>query len=579
MNLISRAFVIDVWSVLRWKWPILALLTFASAFLEGATVVALLPLLASFGGGSSGSTDRISRIFSSALDAFGLAVTPQTIAGLIVLLIAGSALMFISQSYLSARLHSFYVASWQRRMFSTFLAADYDFFVSRRAGDLVAAVANEPMRIGLAFSQLNVSFAAILFILVQIVISLFIAPLVVALLLAFGGLLFVLTRRWAQRAMDFGGAFTKVNADLTADVGEIIGGVKFVKATATEGRASARLFDTADRIEALSFGNVFDTQVVRAIFEYSGGLVIVALLLAGPTLLGADVSTVLVIVAIFVRLFPRVTGLRQSMQISDFHMPAFNEAMRLLREAETKREIISVDAPVGWPGGAPASILIEDVVVEFGARSVLKGVNAAIPAGGFVALTGHTGSGKTTLLDCILGLRKPTSGKIVVDGYELDSLPIRSWRQGVGYLGQDPMLFNASIRENLGWIRPQTTEAAMRAALNAAAADFVMRLPDGLDTIVGDHGSRLSGGERQRIALARALLGAPRLLVLDEATSSLDAETEDVVTKALSKLKGHITIVAISHRPALVREADLVIYLNEGKAEQIDAARAEAVIN
>jgi ATP-binding cassette subfamily C protein len=153
-------------------------------------------------------------------------------------------------------------------MFSTFLAADYDFFVSRRSGDLVAAVTTEPARIGLVFSQLNVSFAAVLFILVQIVISVFIAPLVVVLMLAFGGLLFALTRRWAKRAMDFGGDLTRVNADLTADIGEIVGGAKFVKATATEDRAAARLSGAADRMELLSFGNAFDTQVVRAIFEY-----------------------------------------------------------------------------------------------------------------------------------------------------------------------------------------------------------------------------------------------------------------------------------------------------------------------
>jgi ATP-binding cassette subfamily C protein len=130
-------------------------------------------------------------------------------------------------------------------------------------------------------------------------------------------------------------------------------------------------------------------------------------------------------------------------------------------------------------------------------------------------------------------------------------------------------LFNSSIRENLRWIKPQTADEEIYSALDAAAADFVRKLPDGLDTLVGDHGSRLSGGERQRIALARALLGHPRLLVLDEATSALDAETEEIVTSALAKLKGRITIVAITHRPALVREADVVISLHNGKAEKV----------
>lgn len=566
----SYVFVKDAWATLRWKLPLLALLTFANALLEGATVASLLPLLASLGKDGSATPDRISKIFAEGMNWVGLSATAATIAGLIVVLIAVSAATFIVQSYVASRLQALYVASWQRRMFSAFLAADYDFFVLRRTGDLVAAVTNEPWRIGLAFSQINLVLAAVLFIFVQVIIALFIAPLVVGLLVIVGALLFATTRWWTVRAAHFGTELTKVNADLTVDTSEIVGGAKFVKATATEERAFDRFAGSVDRLETLSFGNAFDGQVVRAIFEYSGGLLVVALLFFGPELLSVDVGAILVIVAIFVRLFPKITGLRQNLQIVDFHVPAFGIASDLLREAELKREVTSNSKPDGWPGAAPASIALDSVSVTIGSRSLLTGVNVAIPAGGFVAFTGHTGAGKTTLMDCILGLRRPTSGVVRVDGHPLDRLPTTTWRRGIGYLGQDPMLFNASIGENLRWIRPHTTDAEIRSALEAAAADFVERLPDGLDTMVGDHGSRLSGGERQRIALARALLGSPRLLVLDEATSSLDSETEEIVTKALLRLKGRITIVAISHRPALVREADFVINLSGGRAERIE---------
>lgn len=571
----SLAFIKDAWATLRWKLPLLALLTFANALLEGATVAALLPLLASVGGAGSVAPDRISRIFADGLSWLGLPATAGTIAGLIVVLIAVSAATFIVQSYIAARLQALYIASWQRRMFSAFLAADYDFFASRRTGDLVAAVINEPWRIGLVFSQVNLVVAAVLFIFVQIIIALFIAPLVVALLVIVGALLFVTTRWWTVRAAHFGTELTKVNADLTVDTSEIVGGAKFVKATATEARAFDRFAGSVDRLEGLSFGNAFDGQVVRAIFEYSGGLLVVALLFLGPRLLSVDVGAILVIVAIFVRLFPKITGLRQNLQIVDFHLPAFGIAFGLLQEAGSRREVASVSKPEGWPGSEPASITLDDVSVAFGARPLLTGVNVEIPAGAFVAFTGHTGAGKTTLMDCILGLRRPSSGVIRVDGHALDRLPSAAWRQGIGYLGQDPMLFNSSIGENLRWIRPQTTNQEISASLAAAAAEFVERLPNGLDTIVGDHGSRLSGGERQRIALARALLGSPRLLVLDEATSSLDAETEEIVTRALLRLKGRITIIAISHRPALVREADFVINLSNGRAERIETPLAQ----
>lgn len=575
MNAASYSFVRDAWAALRWKLPLLALLTFLCALLEGATVASLLPLLSGFSHTTSGPTDHISKIFFQLIEAIGLSVTPLSIAALIVILIVSSAAAFLLQSFLAARLQSFYVGFWQRRMFSGFLAADYEFFVSHRTGDLVTAIANEPMRIGLVFSQFNVAAAALLFVLVQIAISLFIAPIVVGLLLVFGALLFVLTRWWAVRALAFGAEQTKLNADLIADTEEIIGGAKFVKATATEDRAFARLAATVNRMEEVSFGNTFDAQVVRAIFEYSGGLLVVALLYAGPKFLTVDVGAILVIIAIFVRLFPRITGLRQSLQIIDFHMPAFSEAMRLLREARSNHVIAPAALPAGWPPTHAASIVIDNLSVQIGSRAILDHVGFSVPAGSFVALTGQTGSGKTTLLDCALGLRKPTSGSIKIDGYPLDILPVAAWRREIGYLGQDPILFNASIRDNLRWIKPETSDEEMHAVLKAAAADFVERLPDGLDTLVGDHGNRLSGGERQRIALARALLGHPRLLVLDEATSSLDADTEELVTQALARLKSRITVIAITHRPALVREADFVINLDNGKAERVAPQSAE----
>lgn len=154
---------------------------------------------------------------------------------------------------------------------------------------------------------------------------------------------------------------------------------------------------------------------------------------------------------------------------------------------------------------------------------------------------------------------------MTIDGHSLNDLPASVWRKGIGYLGQDPVLFNASIADNLRWIVPKTTDGELRAALGRASAGFVDRLPAGIETVVGDHGSRLSGGERQRLALARALLGNPRLLVLDEATSALDAATEESVVGSIRTLKGEMTIVAITHRPALVDAADFVLEMRDGR--------------
>ena len=166
---------------------------------------------------------------------------------------------------------------------------------------------------------------------------------------------------------------------------------------------------------------------------------------------------------------------------------------------------------------------------------------------------------------------------IRIDDQPLDSFSMQEWRSSIGYLGQDPLLFHASIEDNLKWVRPESGSIEILEALDRASATFVERLPHRLDTIVGDAGSRLSGGERQRIALARALLGAPRLLVLDEATSALDAETEAGVVETISRLKGQMTIIAITHRPALLSVADRVVEIKNGQATLIDHAALPVV--
>ena len=176
-----------------------------------------------------------------------------------------------------------------------------------------------------------------------------------------------------------------------------------------------------------------------------------------------------------------------------------------------------------------------------------------------------SGAGKSTLADVLCGLTGPDSGALRVGGTPVEGALRRAWRARVAYVQQDPLLFHASIRENLLWSAPEASDAALREALEAASALFVLTLPDGLDTVVGDRGVRLSGGERQRIALARGLLRHPDLLILDEVTSALDAANEAAVSAAIARLKGRLTIVTIGHRGVLAELSDLTVALAGGR--------------
>ena len=211
------------------------------------------------------------------------------------------------------------------------------------------------------------------------------------------------------------------------------------------------------------------------------------------------------------------------------------------------------------------------------AGQALAGVDLAIPAHRLVAVTGPSGAGKTTLLDLLLGLIEPDAGEIRVDGALLAGEVRRRWRGSVAYLPQDPHLFHETLRTNLLRARPGATEAELwRALRQAAAADFVTALPEGLETVVGDRGARLSGGERQRIMLARALLREPALLLLDEATSQLDADTERQILVTLRSLRSRTTVVAVTHRPSVLEAADQVVRLEAGRVIAAGTSREPA---
>jgi len=198
--------------------------------------------------------------------------------------------------------------------------------------------------------------------------------------------------------------------------------------------------------------------------------------------------------------------------------------------------------------------------------SVLRNLNLTIERGSTVALVGPSGSGKSTIVDLILGLYRPTDGKIIVDGIDLNEFEMETWREGIGVVDQDVFLMNTSVEQNIRFARPQTSKEAVIASANAAHAHgFIQGFRDSYDTIIGDRGYRLSGGQQQRVALARALLRNPSILILDEATSALDTDSEKQIQKTIDKMHYERTILIIAHRLSTVINADWIVVLEDGE--------------
>jgi ATP-binding cassette subfamily C protein len=406
--------------------------------------------------------------------------------------------------------------------------------------------------------------------------ALLLSPLVALTALAGGAAVVAAYASSRRRSLAHGTMLTALNAELHQQLADTLGALRLIRSFGAQDRSLAAL-DAIER-EAADERVAHQAMVARgqALLLVAGAILAAVLVWLGIRQWHIAPIVLLPLIALFARVLPLLDGLQAHWQSWRAAQPALGATLALIGAAEDADETADVAART-----APApdrEIALKGVSLRHAgrARPALDRVDLVLPLGSATVLAGASGAGKSSVADILGGLIQPDTGALTLDGRALDPAERVAWRERVAYVQQEPILFHATIRQNLVWAVPDADETRMVAALRGAAAGFVLDLPLGLDTVVGEAGRQLSGGERQRIVLARALLREPVLMILDEAASALDPASEAEIAAAVGHMRGRITLLIIGHRGALTALADRQAHLAEGRISTTDAKVAAA---
>ena len=542
----------------------MVLLSFLTSLSGGVSVLLLVPLLQCFDIQSGSRLEVLNRFLPPMSGTVQLAC----VLAAFVLMMVCKALLYRHVQLLGARLTQDYMTRLRLRLYEAVSRADWQHLIRFRRSDLLNLFHADCTRISTGATQLVQGVSLLMTAAVQILIALWMNVPLTLFVLVSGGGFFLAFRPMMRRSKQCGRSIRSSALTFFAEIDDQISGMKEIRSYGIQQEQSQR-FQRAAELYREKYLELTRLTALPAMVYTIGSAVLVALaFFAAQAFLSVSTGQLIVIVYIFSRLWPVYTSLQNILQSVMTAVPV-QQAM-----AETI-QTLSQSAASPLPDAAPLPLCREirfsDVSFAYEGTDapLMEHLELSVPACRVTALVGRSGAGKSTLVDLITGFLTPSAGEIRIDDVPLTPARMAAWRRSISYVPQEPLLLNGTIRENILRFHPCLTEEQLIRALRRAQAwDFVQRLPQGVDTFVGDRGVRLSGGERQRIVLARALASDPALLVLDEATASLDYENEYLIRQVLRSLDQHTTVLLIAHRISTIRSADHIIVVENGKIRQ-----------
>ena len=536
----------------------------AAGVAEALSLTAILPLLSIAIGDPVDS--NIGKFIVQLLDRVDI---DPTIGAMLLIILCG--LIFKSLVLLVANRQIGYTVAniatkLRLELIEALFASRWQYYLRQPVGSLTNSIATEASRAAIGFSHA----AAVLSLSIQVFVYILIALLVswqAALTSLIIGAIFLLSMsRLVRVARKAGTKQTLLYRELLTYLADVLGSAKPLKAMARDKVTDSILRSQTTQLEKATRREVMSRESLKAIQEpilaafTTGGLYAVLVIWELP------LSAVTAMVILFVR----ILTLSSKMQRRYQNLSVFESAYWSIRKA-TEAARSSAEMRTGrLHPTLKQGISLQHVDFNYDNKVIFRNLNMEIQVKSFTTITGNSGAGKSTLIDLLCGLVEPKFGDIFVDGISIHEINIREWRSLIGYVSQETILLHDTILSNILVGAPDLTQADAEKALHQAGAwEFVSALPEGLHTIVGERGGLISGGQRQCIAIARALAHQPQLLLLDEPTSALDPKSEQNICKTLRDLSRSLTIIAVSHQPALANAADYVIRLSNGEAKLV----------
>lgn len=546
--------------------------TFVASLLDGLGLSMLLSMLSLAGGEAKGPPSAPEKIALKIADFLHLPHSPIALLSLAIGMITLKAILTLLANRQVGYTVAHIATDLRLALIRAVLKASWPHYLRQSVGRLSNSVATEAQRAAESFQNGAETITMIINSIIYLGVALSISMKAGAAAAIAGAVMLLLLRRVIRTSRRAGQSQTELLRSLLAVITGRLSAAKPLKAMGLEEHVDALLSDQTRQLKRALRKQVIAKEALQAIQDPLTAMLVGVGFYFSLFVLKMQLAEVLVMVFLLARVIGFLSKSQRAYQQVVTRESAYWSIVSAIGSAQEHRE----------PSGGTRTVKLSEALrfddVSFsheGGRTILDRQSLEIPARELTVIVGPSGAGKTTMIDLCVGLLQPTGGRILVDGVPLPEIDLRDWRRQIGYVPQDSMMVDESVVYNLT-LGESIPESEVRQALEDADAwDFVSAMPDGWNTPVGAGGSRLSGGQRQRLAIARALIHKPRLLILDEATSNLDQESQSAVIDTVCHLKGKLTILAIAHQERLVAVADRLVRLEEGRLRTIQNATSE----